>query len=168
MRLPEKRSPAFHSCLFAAAAFLIILSPSSSPGAPKKDAGADPACAAIQRLPAPAQAEVLAVARILALRPAMAIDFSSKTNEMCLNTGGPVMAHFSTRPADTDEDIIYFVDAAPLVAKGLRLSEFPAIDPQQGRMQPVTWYRYEGTGTEPHHGMEMKDRTWLILAVDVK
>ena len=35
-------------------------------------------------------------------------------------------------------------------------------------MKPGTWYRYEGQGTEPHHGREMKDRTWLIAAVDVK
>jgi len=98
----------------------------------------------------------------------MAIDFASKTGEMCLNTGGPVMAHYSTKPEDTGEDIVYFIDAAPLVAKGLRLSEFPAIDPQRGTMKPGAWYRYEGKGTEPHHGMEMKDRTWLIVAIDVQ
>jgi hypothetical protein len=154
---------------FVAAAVLSFLSPASaSPGEAEKSAAPDPACEAIGRLPATARAEVLAVARILALRPAMAIDFSTKTGEMCLNTEGPVMAHFSTRPADTPEDIVYFVDASPLVAKGLRLQEFPVIDPRQGRMEPFVWYRYEGKGTEPHHGMEMKDRTWLILAVDVK
>ena len=136
-------------------------------GGTSGDSGRAPACDVIQDLPAVAQAEVLAVARILAIKPAMAIDFASKTGEMCLNTGGPVMAHFSTRPSETGEDIVYFVDAAPLVAKGLRLSEFPAIDPQQGRMKPGAWYRYEGKGTEPHHGMEMKDRSWLILAIDV-
>ena len=127
-----------------------------------------PACDVIQSLPAVAQAEVLAVARILAIKPAMALDFSTRTGEMCLNTGGPVMAHFSTRPEETGEDIVYFIDAAPLVAKGLRLSEFPPIDPEQGKMKPGAWYRYEGKGTEPHHGMEMKDRTWLILAIDVR
>ena len=168
MRPHEKRSPDSRLRLFAAAASLMILLPSASPGASSEGAGGDPACGAIQKLPAAAQAEVLAVARLLALKPAMAIDFSSKTGEMCLNTGGPVMAHFSTRPAETGEDIVYFIDAAPLVEKGLRLAEFPAIDPQQGKMQAGTWYRYEGKGTESHHGMEMKDRTWLILAVDVK
>ena len=129
---------------------------------------ADPACDAVRRLSPAAQSEVLALARILSMKPAMAIDLSSRTNEMCLDTGGPVMSHFSTRPAETGEDIVYFIDATPLVAKGLRLAEFPAIDPHQGRMEPSTWYRYEGKGTEPHHGMELKDRTWLILAVDVK
>jgi hypothetical protein len=162
------RFPAFRWCLFAAAALLIALAHSDAPGAPLKDAGADPACEAIQKLPAAAQAEVLALARILHLKPAMAIDFSSKTGEMCLNSGGAVMSHFSTKPAETAEDIVYFIDAAPLVARGLRLSEFPAIDTRQGTMRPETWYRYEGSGPEPHHGMEMKDRTWLILAVDAK
>ncbi len=129
---------------------------------------ADAACDAIKKLRGPAQAEILALARILALKPAMAIDFSGTSGEYCLNTGSPVMAHFSARPETTGEDIVYFIDAAPLVTKGLRLQEFPAIDPKLGGMQPGTWYRYEGQGKEPHHGMEMSDRTWLILAVDVK
>jgi hypothetical protein len=34
-------------------------------------------------------------------------------------------------------------------------------------MEPGTWYRYEGRGREPHHGLELRDRTWLMVAVDV-
>jgi hypothetical protein len=151
----------------AVSALAVLAMAAGAPPAATQESGHAPACDEIHKLPPVAQAEVLAVARILALKPAMAIDFSDKTKEMCLNTGGPVMTHFSTHPEDTDEDIVYFVDAAPLVAKGLRLAEFPSIDPQQGKMKPGTWYRYEGKGTEPHHGMEMKDRTWLILATDV-
>ncbi len=154
--------------LCAVATLTVLAIAAAAPGGTAAGAGGGPACDEIQKLPAVAQAEVLAVARILALKPAMAIDFSTTTNEMCLNTGGPIMAHFSTQPSRTDEDIVYFIDAAPLVARGLRLSEFPAIDPQQGKMKPGAWYRYEGKGMEPHHGMEMKDRTWLILAIDVK
>ncbi len=168
MQLKGKLSPGRGWRAIAVTALAVLATAAGAPGETTQDKGPGPACDEIQKLPAVAQAEVLAVARILALKPAMAIDFSSKTGEMCLNTGGPVMAHYSTRPADTSEDIVYFIDAAPLVAKGLRLSEFPVIDPQRGTMKPGTWYRYEGKGTEPHHGMEMKDRTWLIVAIDVQ
>ncbi len=128
----------------------------------------DPLCSEIARLQGPAREEALAVARLLAVRPSIAIDFSAKTGEYCLNTGDHVMAHFAARPETSSEDIVYFIDAAPLVAKGLRLADFPALDPDPAKRQPNVWYRYEGSGMEPHHGMEMKDRTWLVLAVDVK
>ncbi len=168
MRLNGTLTPGRGWRAIAVTSLAILATAAGAPGETTPDKGRDPACDAIQKLPAVAQAEVMAVARILALKPAMAIDFASKTGEMCLNTGGPVMAHYSTKPEDTGEDIVYFIDAAPLVAKGLRLSEFPAIDPQRGTMKPGAWYRYEGKGTEPHHGMEMKDRTWLIVAIDVQ
>jgi hypothetical protein len=128
----------------------------------------DPVVAAVKKLTGPAREEVLAFARLMAIRPSMAIDFSRTSGEYCLDTGGHVMAHFSVKPDQTSEDIVFFVDAAPLVTKGLRLDQVPALDPGLGRMQPNTWYRYEGKGTEPHHGREMGGRTWLMLAVDVK
>ena len=137
-------------------------------GATSKASTGGPASAEIEKLRGPAREEVLALARLLAIRPAMAIDFSDTTGEYCLNTGSHVMTHFAVQPATTSEDIVYFVDAAPLVAKGLRLDEFPSLDPGLGKMQPNTWYLYAGKGTEPHHGREMSDRTWLMLAVDVQ
>src|SRR5213592_1593094 len=162
----ERRPPVpLGIALLAASAALLVTGAAPAPPAAPQDS--DAACSEISHLRGPAQAEVLSLARILALKPAMAIDLSGTTGEYCLNTGGPVMAHFSDRPAETSEDIVYFVDAAPLVAKGLRLREFPAIDPKLGTMKPGTWYRYEGQGTEPHHGRELKDHTWLMVAVDV-
>jgi len=140
----------------------------ASPQAPGGAETTDPGCAAIQKLSGTAREEILAVARILALKPAMAIDFTKKSGEYCLNTGGPVMTHFSVKPDQTAEDIVTFVDVAPLVAKGLRLEEFPPLPGEPGKMQPGTWYRYEGEATEPHHGMKMSGRTWLVVAVDVK
>jgi len=168
MRLNGNLTPGRGWRAIAVTVLAVLATAAGAPGETTQDKRQGTACDAIQNLPAVAQAEVMAVARILALKPAMAIDFSSKTGEMCLNTGGPVMAHYSINPEATGEDIVYFIDAAPLVAKGLRLSEFPAIDPQHGTMKPGAWYRYEGKGTEPHHGMEMKDRTWLIVAIDVQ
>jgi hypothetical protein len=168
MRFQRNPSPSRGWRAIAVTALAVLATAAGAPGGTTQDQASGPACDVLQKLPGAAQAEVLAVARILAIKPAMAIDFSSKTGEMCLNTGGPVMTHYSTRPADTGEDIVYFIDAAPLVAKGLRLSDFPAIDPQQGKMKPGAWYRYEGKGEEPHHGMEMKDRSWLIVAIDVQ
>ncbi len=97
----------------------------------------------------------------------MAHDYSSESGEYCLNSGAHVMTHFSSRPQETNEDIIYFVDAAPLVAHGLRLEEFPALDPELGAMRSNIWYRYEGEGLEPHHGRERPEHTWLMLAVDI-
>ena len=168
MRLRGKLQPGRGWRAITIAVMAVLAAAAGAPVQTAQDKGPGSACDALVKLPEVAQTEVLAVARILALKPAMAIDFSTKTGEMCLNTGGPVMAHYSTRPADTGEDIVYFIDAAPLIAKGLRLSEFPAIDPRQGTMKPGAWYRYEGKGQEPHHGMEMKDRTWLIVAIDVQ
>ncbi len=131
-------------------------------------ATADPACAAVQALQGTAREEVVALARLLAKRPSMAIDMTAASGEYCLNTGGHVMAHWTTRPDETTEDLIYFIDAQPLVDKGLRLSEFPLLASDRGTMQPNTFYRYEGKTPEPHHGMTMSDRTWLVLAIDVK
>jgi hypothetical protein len=128
----------------------------------------DPLCSEIARLPGPAREEARAVTRLLAARPSVAIDLTAKSGEYCLNTGSHVMAHFAARPETSSEDIIYLVDAEPLVARGLRLGDFPALDPDPSKRRPNTWYRYEGRGVEPHHGMEMKDRTWLVLAVDLK
>jgi len=135
---------------------------------PGSTAAADPACAELTQLKGPAREEARAVARLLALRPSMAIDFSESSGEYCLDTGGGVMTHFSARPSETAEDVVYFIDASPMVARGLRLADFPALDPALGAMQPNTWYRYEGQGDEPHHGRVMSDRTWLMMSVDIK
>jgi hypothetical protein len=137
-------------------------------GRAEKAAADDPVCAEIKKLTGPAREEVLAIARILAIRPSIAIDFSDATGEYCLNTGSRVMTHFAARPEEANEDVIYFIDAEPLVARGLRLPDFPPLDPDPAKRQPNAWYRYEGKGPEPHHGREMGDRTWLVLAVDVK
>jgi hypothetical protein len=134
----------------------------------ERTAADDPVCGEIKKLSGVAREEVLAIARILAIRPSMALDFSGTTGEYCLNTGSQVMTHFAARPEQAPEDIIYFIDAEPLVARGLRLQDFPPLDPDPARRQPNAWYRYEGQGPEPHHGREMRDRTWLVLAVDVK
>jgi hypothetical protein len=128
----------------------------------------DPVCSAVKALQGPARDELLSIARLLAIRPAMAIDFSTTTGEYCLNTGGAVMTHFAARPDESSEDIVYFLDAAPLVAHGLRLKDFPPLDPEASRREPNVWYRYEGQGVEPHHGAEMQGRTWLVLAIDVR
>ena len=132
------------------------------------DGAEDPLRAEIRKLHGPARQEALAFARILALRPSMAHDYSSESGEYCLNSGTHVMAHFSSRPEETNEDIVYFVDSAPLVAHGLRLEELPALDPELGAMRSNVWYRYEGAGLEPHHGRERPEHAWLMLAVDIK
>ncbi|MEE9217737.1 MAG: hypothetical protein V3U98_01580 [Acidobacteriota bacterium] len=122
----------------------------------------------IRRLHGTARQAVLAFARVLAQRPSMAHDYSQSSGEYCLNTGSHVMVHFSARPGESSEDVVYFVDAAPLIARGLRLEEFPPLAPQLGAMRSNTWYRYEGEGIEPHHGHEKAGKIWLALAVDIQ
>ena len=78
------------------------------------------------------------------------------------------MTHFAVDPETAWEDVIYLIDADPLVARGLRFEEFPELAHDPDRRRSNTWYRYDGQGEEPHHGREMGDRRWLILAVDVK
>jgi hypothetical protein len=140
----------------------------AGPGGAPAGASDDSACAAVQALQGTAREEIVALARLLAKRPSMAIDMTAASGEYCLNTGGHVMAHWTARPDETTEDLIYFIDAQPLVDKGLRLSEFPLLGPDRGTMQPNTFYRYEGRTAEPHHGMTMSDRTWLVLSIDVE
>jgi hypothetical protein len=128
----------------------------------------DPACAEVRKLRGPARDQVMALARLLAIRPAMAMNMSKASDESCLSPGSRVMTHFAARPGEATRDIVYYVDAAPLVAKGLRLEAFPAIDPTRDRMLPDTWYRFTGKEAVAHHGHAMYDGTWLVLAVDVK
>ena len=149
-------------------AVVALAAGSAGPGGAEAAAAEDPVVVAVKKLTGPAREEVLAFARLMAIRPSMAIDFSRTTGEYCFDTGSHVMAHFTTKPDQTNEDVVFFIDAAPLMAKGLKLEEFPALEPGPGQMQPNTWYRYEGKGAEPHHGREMAGRTWLMLAVDVK
>jgi hypothetical protein len=151
-----------------AAALALTPAACGGPDGAGKPAAGDPVCGRIEALPPHARDQVAALARLLALQPAMAIDFTHASGETCLNTGTQVMAHFSTRPEESREDIVYFIDAAPLVERGLRIESFPALDPALGGMEPNTWYRYDGKGVEPHHGKEMADRRWLMLAVDVR
>jgi hypothetical protein len=157
-----------HVCTLALISSLLAPLPGCSRSALSAGEDGDALCEEVRALRGPARGEALAFARLLKLRPSMAIDFSEASGEYCLNTGAHVMTHFSIRPEESSEDVIYFVDAAPLVARGLRLNEFPHIDPDHGTMRSNVWYRYEGQGTEPHHGRQMADRSWLMLAVDIQ
>ncbi|MGH9748915.1 MAG: hypothetical protein ACRD5D_03710 [Candidatus Polarisedimenticolia bacterium] len=171
LRSPRRPAPAparFPAGLLALAALALVSLACGGPGSDGTPDAGEPVCAGIEALPPHAREQVAALARLLAIQPAMAIDFTHASGETCLNTGTQVMAHFTTRPEESKEDIVYFVDVAPLVDKGLRIEEFPVLDPALGGMAPNTWYRYEGKGVEPHHGREMADRRWLMLAVDVR
>ncbi len=150
------------------AAIFSCAGPASIDHAAQASVPADPACAEFQKLRGPARGQVVALARLLAVRPAMAMDMSQDSGESCLSPGSRVMTHFAARPDDQTRSIVYYIDAAPLVAKGLRLDAFKPIDPTRNKMQPETWYRFNNKETGAHHGHAMYDGTWLVLSVDVK
>jgi hypothetical protein len=83
--------------------------------------------------------EILAIARLLRVKPAMAIDRTKESGEYCLKSSLGTMTHYATDPMKTREDIVYEFAAAPLVNAGLDLQKLPPL-PALGRMEPGQWY----------------------------
>jgi hypothetical protein len=50
--------------------------------------------------------EILAIARILRVKPDIAIDQTAASGEYCFNSGHGTMVHFATQPERTPEDIV--------------------------------------------------------------
>ncbi|MDH5527879.1 MAG: hypothetical protein OEY97_11300 [Nitrospirota bacterium] len=115
-------------------------------------------------------AELKAVAGILAPETrGLAIDLSGKSGEYCLRDpqGGRFMVHFSERPTETPEDVLYFVAADSLTGAGLDVSKMPPLPTELGKMTPRQWYYYSGDYVEPHHRGKL-GREYLVLALDIR
>jgi hypothetical protein len=110
--------------------------------------------------------EILAIARLLRVKPAMAIDRTKESGEYCLKSSLGTMTHYATDPMKTREDIVYEFAAAPLVNAGLDLQKLPPL-PALGRMEPGQWYQLPEGQVDPHHQHIMPGAT-LLIAVDVR
>jgi hypothetical protein len=110
--------------------------------------------------------EILAIARLLRAKPAMAIDRTKESGEYCLKSGLGTMTHYASDPLKTREDIVYEFAAAPLVTAGLDLQRLPRL-PALGGMEPGRWYYLPEGQVDPHHQHTMPGAT-LLIAVDVR
>src|SRR6266513_1729236 len=97
-----------------------------------------------------AKNEVLAIARLLRAKPAMAIDRTRESGEYCLKSGPDSMTHYATDATKTREDIVYEFAAEPLAKSGLDLQKLPSL-PALGKMEPGQWYYLPEGKVDPHH-----------------
>lgn len=103
-------------------------------------------------------AELSTIAKHLQTRPKTAIDFSNVSGEYCFNVGlgkGGHMTHYAIDPAGTQEDVIDFVNAKPLIAAGINVADLPRFPGGLGSMKPNQWYFLPAGEMEPHHGKKM-------------
>jgi hypothetical protein len=114
-----------------------------------------------------AKKEILAMAGVLAAKPSIAIDFSQQSGEMCFTPAPGNMVHYTVDPSKTTEDVIYMFQAQPFIDHGLQVSKLPKMPLENGKMQPLQWYYYDGKTIEPHHGRQLNG-PYLIMSVDVK
>jgi hypothetical protein len=114
-------------------------------------------------------AEVAAFANLLSLKPTMALDFSDTSREYCFNAGvddGGHMTHYAIEPLKTQEDVIDFINAEPLVKAGLKVELLPPL-PKLGAMKPHQWYYLAPGKLEPHHGVTFP-YPMLLRATNIK
>jgi len=112
------------------------------------------------------KAEILAIARILRAKPAIAIDQTAASGEYCFNSGLGTMVHFAIQPERTPEDIVYEFDASKLIAAGLDPSRLQQL-PERGQMTPGVWYFLPKGQPDPHHAHAMPNPT-IAIAVNVE
>src|SRR5262245_17021724 len=113
-----------------------------------------------------AKGEILAIAKILRAKPAIAVDQTTASGEYCFNTGLGTMVHFATRPEGTAEDVVYEFDASGLIAAGLDPSRLQQL-PERGRMTPGVWYFLPKGQPDPHHAHAMTNPT-IAIAINVE
>ena len=117
----------------------------------------DAAKAAQNKQAAVVGAELSTIAKHLQIRPQTAIDFTHVSGEYCFETGlgrGAHMTHYAVDPSSTQEDIIDFVNAQPLIEAGVNVDSLPKFPGGLGTMEPNTWYFLAAGEHEPHHGTE--------------
>ncbi len=113
-------------------------------------------------------AELRTFANQLSLRPDIPKDFSKVSGEYCFFGGWDGHhTHYAIDPTKTQEDVVDFVEAEPLVKAGMNVKDLPKHPGKLGKMTPGQWYYLPAKGFEPHHG---KNPTVALLmrAVNVK
>ncbi|MBI4382210.1 MAG: hypothetical protein HY574_13610 [candidate division NC10 bacterium] len=114
--------------------------------------------------------ELATIANQLRLRPETALDFTKVSGEYCfdVNLGaGGHMHHHAVDPTKTQEDVIDFVNAEPLIRAGVKLDTMPRFPGKLGGMTPNQWYLLPAGELEPHHGITFPFPL-LIRAVNLK
>ena len=104
-------------------------------------------------------AEISAFANQLSLRPETAIDFSKVSGEYCFYSGSDKNSgwdkhhtHYAIDPTKTQEDVIDYVDARPLLEAGVNVEGLPRLPAELGKMIPGQWYIRLAGEHDPHHG----------------
>ena len=114
--------------------------------------------------------ELSTIANQLSLRPDLAIDFTKVSGEYCFNAGlgaGGHMTHYATDPTRTQEDVIDFVNAEPLVKAGVNVANLPRFPGGLNSMTSGQWYFLPAGELEPHHGTKFPFPL-LIRATNIK
>jgi hypothetical protein len=114
--------------------------------------------------------ELSTIANQFALRPDLAIDLTKVSGEYCFNAGlgaGGHMTHYATDPTRTQEDVVDFVNAEPLVKAGVNVATLPRFPGGLKSMTPGQWYFLPAGELEPHHGTKFPFPL-LIRATDLK
>lgn len=117
------------------------------------------------------QGELDTIANQLALNPNTAVDFTHVSGEYCFSAGvgkGGHMTHYATDPTKTQEDVIDYVNAKPLIEAGaLDVDKLPRLPSALGSMKPNQWYYLPAGQNDPHHG-----RSWpfplIVKASNIK
>ena len=120
----------------------------------------------VMALQGTAKGEILAIAKILRSKPAIAVDQTAPSGEYCFNSGLGTMVHFATQPESTAEDVVYEFDASALIAAGLDSSRLQPL-PERSQMKPGVWYFLPKGQQDPHHAHAMANPT-IAIAVNVK
>lgn len=115
--------------------------------------------------------ELDAIANQLSLNPNTAVDFTHVSGEYCFSAGvgkGGHMTHYATDPTKTQEDVIDYVNAKPLIEAGaINVDKLPRLPSTLGSMTPNQWYYLPAGQNDPHHG-----RSWpfpmIVKASNIK
>lgn len=114
--------------------------------------------------------ELSAIANQLQLRPETAIDFTKVSGEYCFDvhiTQGGHMHHHAVDPTKTQEDVIDFVNAEPLIKAGIPVDRLPRFPGGLNSMTPNQWYFLPAGEQDPHHGFKWPFPV-LMRAADLK
>lgn len=112
--------------------------------------------------------ELRTIANQLALRPDIPKDFSKVSGEYCFFGGWDGHhTHYAIDPTKTQEDVIDFVAAEPLLQAGVNVKDLPTFPGALGKMTPKQWYFLPAGTLEPHHGKQVSVPL-LIRAVNIK
>lgn len=124
----------------------------------------------VLNLKGPARKEVNAIANLISPGSKLVpIDATKASGEMCMleTVTKHNMIHYSEKPEQTQEDVVYYINPATFVDVGLDINKLPRHPKELGKMVPFQWYYYDGTYVEPHQGNKL-NKEFLIMAINVK